>query len=222
MCVSAHICYFTPLYSTLAISYRRWCPCQIQFCSQKLTAGAPGRGRQVRRCPPKTPLFVPQISLFGPKWPRKSCKKAKGREKVCTLHVRFHFVIIKSPLLPSNSKVCWRNAPKMAKHGPNLCSLCQTAPKPRTGRILGYVAPFRIPRAPSRPATPHGFQASKLPNETPRPPYHRSRGRAGGQSGPRTAGANCVSTRVPGAKKHFFQRCSQATRDAQTNDFSPF
>ena len=30
------------LYSTLAISYPKWCPCQIQVLSQKLTGGGPG------------------------------------------------------------------------------------------------------------------------------------------------------------------------------------
>ena len=52
------------LYSTLAILEPRWCPCQIQVFSQKLTGGAPGRGLQVWRCPPKTAHFVPQNSLF--------------------------------------------------------------------------------------------------------------------------------------------------------------
>ena len=204
MCVSADVCYFTLLYFTLAISYRRSCPCQIQFWSQNLTAGGPVQGRQVRRCPPKTPLFVSQISLFGPKWPRNPFKMAKGGEKVCTLHVRFDFVITKSPLLPSNSKICRRNAPKMAKHGPNLCSLCQTAPKPRTGRILGYVAQIRIPTAPNQPATSHGFQASKLPNERPRPRYRRARGGAGGQSGPAHGGGQLCVHQGPRGKKTIF------------------
>ena len=55
------------LYSTLAILEPRWCPCQIHVFSQKLTGGAPGRRRQVGRCPPKTAHFVPQNSLFWPK-----------------------------------------------------------------------------------------------------------------------------------------------------------
>ena len=52
------------LYSTLAILQPRWWPCQIQVLSQKLTSGAPGRWRQVGRCPPKTARFLPQNSLF--------------------------------------------------------------------------------------------------------------------------------------------------------------
>ena len=47
------------LYSTLAILEPRWWPCQIQVLSQKLTGGAPRRGRQVGRCPSKTVHFVP-------------------------------------------------------------------------------------------------------------------------------------------------------------------
>ena len=39
--------------------------------------------------------------------------------------------------------------------GLNVQCLCQTSPKPSTGRILDYVAQNRIPRAPSPPATPH-------------------------------------------------------------------
>ena len=46
-----------------------------------------------------------------------------------------------------------QNALKMGR--PKNCAMCTITPKPRTGRILGYVAPKRIPRAPSPPATPH-------------------------------------------------------------------
>ena len=51
-----------------------------------------------------------------------------------------------------------------------------------------------------------GFQASKSPNETPRPPDHWSLGGAGGQLGLRTAGANGGSTRVPGVEKIIFSK----------------
>ena len=49
-----------------------------------------------------------------------------------------------------------------------------------------------------------GFQASELPNKTPRPPYKCSLGGAEGQRCPHTVGANGRSTRVPGAKKIIF------------------
>ena len=45
-------------------------------------------------------------------------------------------------------------AQKCAKKPQKLRNVHST-PEPRTGRILGYVAQIRIPRAPSPPATPH-------------------------------------------------------------------
>ena len=57
-----------------------------------------------------------------------------------------------------------------------------------------------------QPPTFCGFQPSESPNETPRPPNQWSPGGAGGQPGPRTAGANGGSTRVPGAKKITFSK----------------
>ena len=96
--------------------------------------------------------------------------------------------------------------PKKAPRSPKSCAMCTSTPKPRTGRILGYVAQKRIPRAPSTPATRHfsGFQAFESPNETPRPPYQWSLGAAGGPASPRIMGANGGSTRVAGAKKLIF------------------
>ena len=69
------------LYSTLATLEPRSCPCQIQVSSQKLTGGAPGRGRQVGRCPPKTAHFVPPKQPFlaqnGPETESKRPNKSK-------------------------------------------------------------------------------------------------------------------------------------------------
>ena len=98
--------------------------------------------------------------------------------------------------------------PKKAPKSPKICAMCTSTPKPRTGRILGYVAQKRIPRAPGPPATPHfcGFQASESPNETRRPPYQWSLGAAGGPASPRTVGANVGSTRVPGSTKIIFSK----------------
>ena len=67
------------LYSTLAILEPRWWPCQIQVLSQKLTGGAPGRGRQVRRCPPKSAQFLPQNSLFLPEVAPKPGQNAQTK-----------------------------------------------------------------------------------------------------------------------------------------------
>ena len=55
------------LYSTLAILEPRWCPCQIQVYSQKLSGGGPGRWRQVGRCPPKSAQIWAKNSHFSPK-----------------------------------------------------------------------------------------------------------------------------------------------------------
>ena len=59
---------------------------------------------------------------------------------------------------------------------------------------------------PHLPHTFYGFQASKSPNETSRPPYQWSLGAAGGPASPRTVGASGGSTRVPGAKKIIFSK----------------
>ena len=52
-----------------------------------------------------------------------------------------------------------------------------------------------------QPPTFCGLQASKSPNETPRPPYQGSLGAAGGQPSARTVEVNGGSIRVRGAKK---------------------
>ena len=67
------------LYSTLAILEPRWCPCQIQVFSQKLTSGGPGRGRQVGRCPPKSAHFWAKNSLFSPKIAPKPGQNAQTK-----------------------------------------------------------------------------------------------------------------------------------------------
>ena len=104
---------------------------------------------------PKLQIWCPKIAFFGPKRPPFPVKTDKPRETVATSHVRLDCPVTKSSLLPPNSTICPRNGPKMAKNGLNVRFSCQTGPKPRTDRILGYVAQNRIPRAPSPPATPH-------------------------------------------------------------------
>ena len=98
--------------------------------------------------------------------------------------------------------------PKKPPKSPKICAMCTSTPKPRTGRILGYVAQKRIPMAASPAGTPtfYGFQASESPNETVGPPYQWSLGAAGGPASPRTVGANGGSTRVPRAKKKIFSK----------------
>ena len=98
--------------------------------------------------------------------------------------------------------------PKKAPKSPKNCAMCTSTPKPRTGRILGYVAQneFRGHLVHPQPPTFCGFQASDSPNETRRPPYQWSLGAAGGPASPRTVGANGGSTRSPGRKKSFFPK----------------
>ena len=98
--------------------------------------------------------------------------------------------------------------PKKAPKSPKNCVMCTSTPKPRTGRILGYLAQKRIPGEPSPPETAGflWFQASESPNETRRPPYQWSLGAAGRPASPRTVGANGGFTRVPGAKEKIFSK----------------
>ena len=107
------------------------------------------------------------------------------------------------------STTCPRNGPKVAKNGLNVRCLRQTDPKPRTGRILGYVVPNRIPRAPSPPASPHFLWFPSFKNFSTRRLDPRSSGHllepegsaARAQLGP-TVGA----PGSPGRKNHIFSK----------------
>ena len=57
-----------------------------------------------------------------------------------------------------------------------------------------------------QPPTFRSLEASKSPNETPRPPYKWSLGATGGHPGLRMGRANGGSTRVPKAKKMTFSK----------------
>ena len=99
--------------------------------------------------------FGPKTAFFGPKQPQNPGETHKRRDTVSTLHVRLHFTVSKSPLVPFNSTICPRKGPKSRQKAPKTCAMRTNTPKPSTGRILGYVAQIRIPRAPSPPASPH-------------------------------------------------------------------
>ena len=92
--------------------------------------------------------------------------------------------------------------PKKAPKSPKICAMCTNTPKPSN------VAQNPLPRAPSPPATPHflWFPSRNTAQRDAGPPYHWSLGGAGAQPGPRTAGANGGSKRVPGAKKMIFSK----------------
>ena len=101
------------LYSTLAILDTRWWPCQIQVLGPTLGGGAPGGWRQVGRCPlRKLRILCPKTGFFGPKGTWNPFKTDKQRETAATLQVRVDFTPPKSPLVPSASTICPRNAPK--------------------------------------------------------------------------------------------------------------
>ena len=125
---------------------------------------------------------------------------------MATLHVQLDFTVSKSPLVPFNSRICPRNGPKRRQKAPKSA---QCAPTPQNqARAVSWAtwlkSAFRGHLVHPQPPTFCGFQASESPNETPRHPYQWTLGGAGGQPGPRTAGANRGSTRVPGAKKIIF------------------
>ena len=125
------------------------------------------------------------------------------RETVATFHVRLDFAVLKSPLVPFNSTICPRNGPKRRHQAPKSA---QCAPTPRNqARAVSSATwlntRFRGHLVHPQPPTFCGFQASQSPNDTPRPTYQWSLRVAGGQPGPRTAGASGGSTSVPGAKK---------------------
>ena len=78
------------LYSTLAILEPGWWPCQIQVLSQKITGGAPGWARQVRRCPPKIAHLgapkQPFLAQNGPKAHSKQTNEGKHSIRRLVLH----------------------------------------------------------------------------------------------------------------------------------------
>ena len=123
------------LHSTLAILKPRWCPCQIQVLSQKLTGGAPGQGRHPNCafCAPKQ-LLNSSLAFFGPKQSRNPLKTDKRR---ATLHVRLDCPMTKSPLVPSNSTICTRIGPKRRQKWPECALFVLNRPKTKNGLYLG-------------------------------------------------------------------------------------
>ena len=173
------------------------------FEQQNSPVAARGGGAKLGGALPNLRTFGPETAIFRPKQPQNPGETPKRREMVTTLHVRLDFTVSKSSLVPFNSTICPRNGPKRRQKAPKTCAMRTNTPKPSTGRILGYVAQIRIPKAPSPPADPHLVWFSKppeSPNEPPRPLYQWSLGGAGGQASPRTVGASAGSTRVPRGK----------------------
>ena len=166
--------------------------------------------------------FGPKTAIFGPKQPQNPGETPKRRDTVSTLHVRLDFTVSKSPSIPQYVR---ETAQKRRQKSPKTCAMRTNTPKPSTGRILGYVAQIRIPRAPSPPVSPNflwfpSLRIAQRATQTPVPVvtwWSRRAARpahGGGQwwvhQGPR------------GEKNLFFQSCSQTTWDVQTSVFRPF
>ena len=137
-------------------------PCQIPVYSQKLSSGGPGRWRQVGRCPPKSAGFWAKNSNFLPKTALMRVQNSQTKANDYYTHVQLDILVTKGSLVPSNSTICPRNSPKRRQKAPKTCAMRTNTPKPSTGRILGYVAQIRIPRAPSPPASPHFLWSPSL------------------------------------------------------------
>ena len=169
---------------------------------------ARGGGAKSGGALPNLRSFGPKTAIFRPKQPQNPGETHKRRDTVSTLHVRLDFSVSKSPLVPLDSTICPRNGPKRRQKAPKTA---QCAPAPRNQeRAVSWATwlkiRFRGHLVHPQPPAFYGFQASKSPNETPRPPYQWSLGAAGGPASPRTVGANGGSTRVPRAKKKIFSK----------------
>ena len=187
-------------FAHVAILEPRWWPCQIQVLSQKLTGG--GLGGVL----PNLRSFGPKIAIFRLKEPPKPGQNAQMKGISGYTPSALSLPRVNEPSGALHLHDMSEKLPKKAPKSPKICPMCTNNPKPSTGRILGYVA--QNPRAPSPPATPHflWFPSLRIANETPRSPYQRSFGGAGGQPGPRTVGANGGSTTVPGVKRKIFSK----------------
>ena len=175
----------------------------------------------------KQRILCPKTAFFGPKRPRNPLKTAKRREMVATLYVCLHCLVTNSPFLPFNSTTCSRG-PKVAKSGLSVRWLCETRPKPRTGRIpwaTWLKTDFRA-HLPSPSAICHFFVVSKpeirptirldprTSGDLVEPEGSPARARLGPTMGP---------PRSPGRKKIiFFQSCWYTTWHAPTSVLSPF
>ena len=168
----------------------------------------PGAGAPSLEVPSQNCEFMPQNSLIRPKTASKLSQNRQMTGNNLYIHVRLDCPVTKSPFVPSRSTMCPRNGPKKAKNGPNVRCLCQRGPKPRTGRILGYVAQNQIPKAPSPPATPQFLLFSKPQNYSTRRLDPRTSGHLVQQEGS-LAGAPLGPTvgppGSPGRKKDFSQ-----------------
>ena len=172
---------------------------------------ARGGGAKSGRALPNLRSFGPKTAIFRPKQPQNPGETPKRRDTVSTPHVRLHFTVSKSSLVPFNSTICQRNGPKRRQKAPKTCAMRTNTPKPSKGRILGYVAQIRIPKAPSPPATPHflwfpSLRIAQRATHTPVPVVTWWSRRAARPA--HVGGQRWVHQGPRGEKNHFFQSCS--------------
>ena len=132
----------------------------------------PGAGAPSQEVPSQICAVLGQKQpFFRPKQPQNPGETPKRRDTVSTLHVRLDFTVSKSSLVPFNSTICPRNGPKRRQKAPKTA---QCAPAPRNQeRVVSWATWLKneFPGHLVHPQPPafYGFQASKSPNETPRP-----------------------------------------------------
>ena len=139
-------------------------------------------------CAPKQLFFLPKTA------PKTHSKRPSEGKQLPHSTCALVAPVTKHPLLPTNSAMCLRNGPKLAKNGLDCEPFVSSSPKPRVGYMLVYVAQNQISRAPSPPATPHFLWFPTLNPTTPlvprtnghlvEPEGSRARARWGPTEGP--------------------------------------
>ena len=193
------------LYSSLAILEPRWWPCQIQVLSQKLTSCAPGRRRQVGRCPPKNGHFVPQSSLFWPKTAPIPSQNGQTKANGSYTTRAPRFPRDQEPFRALQLHNMSEKRPKNGQKWPKCALFVSNRPKTKNGPYLGLRGskPNSEGTYPTR--NPPLFVVSKLRNRPTRRLDPRTSGHLLEPEGS-TARANGGSTGVPGAKKITFSK----------------
>ena len=121
-------------------------------------AGAPSEEVPSQNCP----FCAPKQLFFSQKGRETQSKRTN--EGICLVHLLCALTsswqrALCCPLTPQYFR---ETAQKWLQMAAKVRCFCQTAPKPRTGPILGYVPRIRILRATSPPGTPHFWWFSSL------------------------------------------------------------
>ena len=170
-------------------------------------------------------ILCPKTTFFAPKRPRKSVKTGKQRERMATLHLYLDCSVTKSPLLPSNSTICPRSSPKVAKNRPECAHLMSDSPKTKHGPYLGLRGSNRNSEGTKSTRNPPLFVVSQPHNWPKRrlDPYISGHlVELEGSLAPARCGPTVGPLGFTRRKNDFFQSCSWATWNAQTSVFCPF